>query len=311
MCEIMRYSVNMLLNKLKYIVLFLICLPNNVAGQHTHNVVLWGEGGYNSMLTNSDLLQSQGGIGYGAGLGYEFNYKKFVFQTGAGISKNNSAFLMNDFVYSTPLVDSEGDNYTGNFSFSGTEEKYDFTNINIPIMVGFRSKKVFVLAGVKAGFNLSGQTKLTTTVTSTGTYPQFIDDFENMPDHYFYTESEQYHYPAALALNVSAAFEAGFLLWKYIEGRPTYRLSAYFDYGLKNIHNGKFSNNLVFPKSGTTVFEPQLNSFLMSDIFQTKDLNSLMVGVRLTVRFGIRGQVDCKCDFYHDYSKRPKAKRRY
>jgi hypothetical protein len=41
MCEIMRYSVNMLLNKLKYIVLFLICLPNNVAGQHTHNVVLW------------------------------------------------------------------------------------------------------------------------------------------------------------------------------------------------------------------------------------------------------------------------------
>jgi hypothetical protein len=301
----------MLLNKLKYIVLFLICLPNNVAGQHTHNVLLWGEGGYNSILTNSDLLQSQGGIGYGAGLGYEFNYKKFVFQTGAGISKNNSAFLMNDFVYSTPLVDSEGDNYTGNFNFSDTEENYDFTNINIPIMVGFRSKKVFLLAGVKAGFNLSGHTKLTTTITSTGIYSQFIDDFENMPDHYFYTESEQYNYPAALALNVSAAFEAGFLLGKYIEGRPTYRLSAYVDYGLKNIHNNEFSNNLVFPKAETSVFEPQLNSFLLSNIFQTKDLSSIMVGVRLTVRFGIQGPADCKCDFYHDYSKRPKAKRRY
>lgn len=286
-------------------------VETHISAQGRNGLVLWAESGYNSMMTDASNLNPKGGMSYGLGFGYELGVKNFVVHTGLGVLQAHNSMFMDNFVFSIPDIDSEGDNYIANFYFSDTKEKYTFTNLNIPLLLGFGNSKFYLVAGTKLGINILGKSNLNTAIVSTGSYPQFIEDFEEMPDHFFFSSQGNDNYKVGHKLNVSASLEAGIYLGKNTVEKPSYRLSAFFDYGLINILNGDFTGNFISDKSQNVVFQPQLNSFLLSEVFQNKSLNTLAAGLKLSIVFGIKEQADCMCDYYDNFKYRPKAKRRY
>ena len=181
-------------------------------------------------------------------------------------------------------------------------------------MFGTQFGKMYLLAGAKVGINLLGTSVMKTTIATTATYPQFIDDFENMPTHLFTQTTEQVEYPVKLELNCSLSGEAGIYLGgdnsTANETKTAYRLSLFFDYGLLNVHNNAIAEDLILDKTTGSPFEPVLNSFLLSDNMTGSKLNTLYAGVKFTIQLGLKGEKYCHCEDYKNLNRKARRIRR-
>lgn len=306
------------MNKNKIIIFIgLIILFSNhllVAQDTKHSILFSGSGGYSSLMTNADNFSSVGNVGFGVGAGYEFHYKKFRVQTGVEFTYLNSGLTLADFSQDKNLIDSEGDSYIGHLKFMNNQESYKLGNVNFPLMFGTQFGKMYLLAGAKVGINLLGTSVMKTTIATTATYPQFIDDFENMPNHLFTQTTEQAEYPVKLELNCSLSGEAGIYLGgggnAVNESKAAYRLSFFFDYGLLNVHNDAIAEDLILDKTTGIPFEPVLNSFLLSANMTGTKLNTLYAGLKFTVELGLKGEKYCHCEDYKNLNRKFKKVKR-
>lgn len=307
------------MTKLKLIIaLVFICFLNNlyVTAQDTkvkHNILIWGSGGLSSLKTDATTLTPLPNAGFGLGAGYELHYKSFMLQTGAELGYYNTGLQLPSFtqdIYN--MTDTEGDTYTGHYQFSKNQDLYKLGNINIPLMVGAQFGNIFFLAGGKLGLNLMGSSTTQTLVVSSGIYPQFIDTIRNQPDHGFTQVLEKANYPLKLALNCSLSGEAGIYLGSAPtatssnDGKPKYRLSVFYDYGLFNVHNNNsVSQDLWVSVAGADLNLRGLNSFMLSTPFNKNVVNTIYAGVKFSVLFGFKGKPDCHCNDFAEV-KQPK-----
>lgn len=280
----------------------LLCLLCNIhiAGQDMHNIILWGSGGYSTFLTDAKDINPLGNVGLGIGAGYELHYKKFLLKTGAEFTFFNQSFKMDNFRHDVWMKDGDiqYNEYLGHFDFTENKDFYQLGNINIPLMFGFRTGRVYLLAGGKIGLNVFGTSTTSSSVVSSASYPQFIDEFGNMPDHYLRTLEEKDKYPAKLGLDASLSLEVGFYL-NTENARPKYRLALFCDYGLLNLHDNSKSENLILNKAQGDMYQPVLNSFMISEPMKDRFVNQLYVGLKFTIEFGLESKHDCLCDSYN------------
>ena len=262
------------------------------SAQIQNKILVWGSGGYGSIFTDAAEISASGGIGFGGGIGYEFQAKRFIINTGAEFINLRANLKLDDFYHRRQMSDTENDEYIGHFYFSNSKDQYKLGYLNIPLMLGVQSGRFYVLGGAKIGLNMFTNSKVECMVKSTSTYPAFMEDFEDMPNHFFTTVSENEKYQVTFDTNVSAAFEAGFYFRNTSESFNC-RLSAFCDYGLKNINNNSSGQNLIISKYGSEHFRPVLNDFLLSH--QTK-ANTLYAGLKLTLVFGLKKQENCNCE---------------
>jgi hypothetical protein len=282
----------------------------SIYAQTTHNIYLSAAGGYSSfLLKDAPGFTTNGNWGGGFEAGYELNVRAFILKFGAECTYLNADLGFNDFTQQVDLVDDDtpSDSYTGNYAFSGNSERYRFANLNIPLMFGFRVRSFYLLAGGKIGFNLFTRNTTTTTVLSTGTYPGFIDDFENMPNHSFLEMKEKGEFTGKFPGNAYLSVEMGFYLnansaskTKYrveASGNKTkFRMAAFADYGLMNLRGNTINESLTIEREGVvSPYRPYLNSFIRSENMRGSVLNNLFVGVRFTVLFGIEQERGCGC----------------
>ena len=194
-------------------------------------------------------------------------------------------------------------------------------------MIGVQHRKFYLLAGVKVGANVLTRAHSTAIVNTFGRYQDpnnklIFDDFRNMPEYQFFNGYQlKGSAKASLGMNVDLSFEIGGRLGQVYDAvgydvpkrKIEYRLAAFVDYGLLDIHTNRDLRGIVMPEGynvGAT--SPVYNTTSMIDNLQVNDImstqtvnadgttqpfaksvNSLMVGIKFTVLFQLPEPGQC------------------
>lgn len=286
-------------NRYRFRIIFLlfalnfVWLPFGYAQKTQHALMIWGEAGYSAFLTKWDSFKTVGHAGGGIGFGYHALIKNhFIVSIGVEyLSLNSSMRAENIIFYREGLTDTEGDEYTMKYTFHKLSQS-DFThNIFVPFYMGFKTdlgKKAdfYMLAGGKFGYmffvdNYSNKIDYTTV----GIYDRFIDPFENMPDHFFDTQSR--HDTKLLNFNKIQAvvsLEMGTEI-SLKKNQRSMRIGVFADYGLLNRQTSSMQQQYV----SLFHFNKQIpNDVLMRNLYETDmkksaRTSSLFVGVKVTL----------------------------
>ncbi|MCQ2333379.1 MAG: OmpA family protein [Paludibacteraceae bacterium] len=262
-----------------------------------HNLAVWGGAGYSGLLNGgSDFdmggasmgsSKFQGLAGGMLGVGYEYNYKKFLLSVGPEFRLISSVDRLNfTEPYDCPMPEY---NQIKHYQFEGLSEQQLVGQLTLPVMMGMKLDKWYWKAGVKVGYSLLSNYSQTGTVNPTLTDPDAYDpSWSMLPNHgiapYPYTAKGK----NTFGLDMAASAEIGINLDQFLSqdwvnqnedrDRPLrMRLAVFADYGLLNQSSQQdmpFVPSYSDKKIATT-------SLMQSEWIPSK-LNSLLVGVKFT-----------------------------
>lgn len=262
-----------------------------------HNLAVWGGAGYSGLL-NGGADFDMGGASMGSskfqglaggmlGVGYEYNYKKFLLSVGPEFRLISSVDRLNfTEPYDCPMPEY---NQIKHYQFEGLSEQQLVGQLTLPVMMGMKLDKWYWKAGVKVGYSLLSNYSQTGTVNPTLTDPDAYDpSWSMLPNHgiapYPYTAKGK----NTFGLDMAASAEIGINLDQFLSqdwinqnedrDRPLrMRLAVFADYGLLNQSSQQdmpFVPSYSDKKIATT-------SLMQSEWIPSK-LNSLLVGVKFT-----------------------------
>ena len=268
--------------------------------------MLWLDGGATSFFDNIEESKYAIGGGGGAGFGYELQHKHFLLDIGVGFEYGATSTFMHPYTVDIAgLVDSEGDTYTGHFTFDQRRDNSNLGYVNIPLLMGGRFNHFYFLVGAKLGVNLIYNANVQSNVTVKGTYDKYLGLWENMPNHNFGTTELATESPIAFnSIDLKGSLEMGyrFDIKKPNEWSPTspvsFRIGGFIDYGILNANSG--INNYGYatvPENGD-VGQISMNHVFVSNLAEEKLINNFFVGVKFTILFRMPSPKDCRCDFY-------------
>lgn len=274
--------------------------------QTSHSLMLWLDGGATSFFDNIEESKYAIGGGGGAGFGYELQHKHFLLDIGVGFEYGATNTYMHPYTIDIAgLVDSEGDTYTGHFTFDKRRDISNLGYVNIPLLMGGRFNHFYFLVGAKLGVNLIYNASIQSDVTVKGTYDKYLGLWENMPNHNFGTTELATESPIAFnSIDLKGSLEMGyrFDIKKPNEWSPTspvsFRIGGFIDYGILNANSG--INNYGYatvPENGD-VGQISMNHVFVSNLAEEKLINNFFLGVKFTILFRMPSPKDCRCDFY-------------
>ena len=214
----------------------------------------------------------------------------------------------------TGQLDLNGDRFDYIYELQGRRDKYSNLAVQLPVLFGFQYKRFYMLAGVKVYANMWTQSHSTATLNTYGRYESF-DEFRNMPKYQFFTdEPVSGGVKTSLNLDMDLSLEIGARLGGIYYGTGydvpkrlvEYRLAAFVDYGLLDLHTKGTQQSLILPETYDT--NPQsenyvynsrtmVDNLVMNDIMSTDGFASavrnLVVGVKFTVLFQLPEPGQC------------------
>ena len=246
--------------------------------QTSHSLMLWLDGGATSFFDNIEESKYAIGGGGGAGFGYELQHKHFLLDIGVGFEYGATNTYMHPYTIDIAgLVDSEGDTYTGHFTFDQRRDNSNLGYVNIPLLMGGRFNHFYFLVGAKLGVNLIYNASIQSDVTVKGTYDKYLGLWENMPNHNFGTTELATESPIAFnSIDLKGSLEMGyrFDIKKPNEWSPTspvsFRIGGFIDYGILNANSG--INNYGYatvPENGD-VGQISMNHVFVSNLAEEK-----------------------------------------
>ena len=312
----MKNTNNSVKKHQSYLVLLLALLLCGSVNAKVNHLV----GGY-AQVGEWSLIPSQsdysGSLGVAGGLGFQYElqagrkYKptQFLLDLGVGATYGMTAYMKGSSM-TVPMEGTQYDlsnepfNYV--YEIKDRKDKYNNLAIQIPIMVGVQYQRFYVLAGVKIYANVWTQTKTTAGLSTYGKYKDF-DDFRNMPEYQFFEDEHlSGGVKTSLNLDMDASLEIGARLGTLLHDvgydvpkrKIEYRLAAFVDYGLLDVHTKGTLPALrlpesydINPKSENYVYNTRtmVDNLVMNDIMSTngfaKAVNNLMVGLKFTLLF--------------------------
>ena len=265
--------------------------------QETHHYInVWGAGGYATIFNDVPYTKASGGPGALVGFGYELSHKRFLFSFGAEFDYKYVSMSRNDFRLSVDAIDTEGDPLLFHYNFTGFTDRYSLGYINVPIFFGGKFNKVYFLVGAKVGINLFGSSSVQSHIKTTGTYPWALEEFQNMPDHFFTDYDVKNEYPIRFGLSVAPSAEVGYLIPKSkSKSLFSQRVALFVDYGVLNIHQKVSNGNVVGIPTNDNILNVKLNPLMLSDQALNSSFNPFMIGIKYTASFEIPVPKTCKC----------------
>ena len=294
---------------------------NSYVGAYAH-VGEW------TLLPSQSKYGPSFGVAGGAGFMYElqaggaYSPTKFLFDVGVGAQGGMTSFIQSSNM-TVPLDgiqhDLDDDPFTYIYELQDRHDQYNNLAVQVPILFGVQHRKFYMLAGVKVGANVLTKAHSTALVNTFGRYQDpnnqlIFDDFRNMPEYQFF---EGYRLKgsarASLGMNVDLSLEIGGRLGAVYDAvgydvpkrKIEYRLAAFADYGVLDIHTNRGLKGIVTPEGynvGATA--PVYNTTSMIDNLQVNDImstqttnpdgtvqpfaksvNNLMVGIKFTILF--------------------------
>ena len=284
-----------------------------------HRLGLWGGVGYSAIFPSnfvSDALapNAVGGVGGGVGLGYQLRYKKFLLTTGVEFQSYNSLTRLTAPIQSFGVQEYATMQY--HYLFTDMQDQWNTGYVQIPLLVGMELPQWYWQVGAKVGMNVYTTSAIQTSLTTSITDQELIDDLVNMQNHQLATSTYEMQDPIALQLNpnVALAAEVGMSLDKWL--RPTvkrgrrmspmqkfatslhYQLALFAEYGLMNIYNSALAegHTNAIPADFSSVLGKSVDtplaytSSLQTSSAAKASLNPFLVGVKLAVMYELPRQ---------------------
>ena len=289
-----------------------------------HRLGVWGQVGYSAILptgfgydaaTQTGLQPNAlGGVGGGAGLGYQLRYRRFLFTTGVEWQMYNSATHFTPFAQSFSMAPYPSMQYS--YSYSDVHDKWQAGYVQLPLLFGMELENWYWQAGAKVGLNVLGYSKMTGSLTTSIHDNELIGDFHDMYTHALVSDyavaSERQ--TVQFGLNAALAAEIGLSLDRWT--RPTvragrkltaaqqfamgmhYRLALFAEYGVLNIQSSgnvpatatdlpaDFAPAMGVQEKAADLYEKVgYGSTLATTSARNARLNPLLVGVKLSIYY--------------------------
>ena len=288
-----------------------------VARYSTHYITAWGGAGYSGLLNNypsvtggmnGDNLNPNrylgtfdskfvGGGGGMIGVGYEWQYKRFILDVGPEFRIFSSAdkiLLDSPYDVDYNLVDKFGTwPMTKHYQFGKNfRENAVVGQIMLPVMVGAKFQYWYFLAGAKVGYTLIGTWHQRGDLTTSVTDRMAIEDWYDISQEYTTIAYDQRSWDPGkvqnkFGLDVTASLEAGVNIEDFLSSNWNkdnlkrrfpyhFRVGAFVDYGVLNL-------NVSQGKAlATATPEAMTTGSLHASEWATSRVNSLLVGVKGT-----------------------------
>ena len=319
-------NTNTLVKKLQSYQVFLFALlfsSMTLQAKVSNYVGAYANIGEWSLLPATSKYSLSYGVAGGAGFLYElqagpkYSQTQFLFDVGVGVTGGMTAFLQGSSS-ETVLKDQrdfDGDLFDYVYELNDRHDQYKDMAVQIPLMLGVQHKKFYAMAGLKVYAHVLTNFYTTANITTYGRYAAFPDMRDNPKWQFF---AEQPMTPkkdkTTFNLDMDLSFEIGGRLGYIPEDvgfdvprRATeYRLAAFVDYGLLDIHKANNKEGLITPtkydanpSSADYVYDntSMLDGMKMNDIMSTNGfaskVNNLVVGLKFTILFKIQEQGQC------------------
>ncbi len=287
-------------------VLPVIAAPKKIEQRHFVNI--WGGAGYSSMLHQIPDTKVPGGFGAELGVGYEYDRKNLLMQTGLELQYLSSKthigqpfLVQQDFLY-TPI-----DNHliTYNYNFTDFTDTQHAMFLNIPLLMGYRFKENwYFMAGVRLGFGVMGRSKTKAIAEVSFTDAEFSEDVINA-GHYTGTFSTSCKSPIKLGFNLAPSVEIGAYLDKWINKQskeqtqsqskkkksrympPSYRLSAFAEFNALNVNRCITEGGILDMEKMQKPDDIYVHALLNSENAKDVAVHNLLAGVKFTYMFSL------------------------
>ena len=210
--------------------------PSAIEGMTPAEAMEWVGAG------KTESLMGSNGFAPAIGFGYRFMHHMFMMDLGLGAEyryRINRPYGMMDLT--DPAIDNTNTPYIGHHYWTDRQMHCRHLGVTLPIMFGVEWRKLYVMAGVKAGLDIWGRSKEKGVYSMKAEYEQYMDILENIPGHGI-VEKDPYTMPdvtMSAGWNVRACAEVGYWIngdqgraiynRKSIE--PRYYISAFAEYG--------------------------------------------------------------------------------
>ncbi len=264
-----------------------------------------------SMLSHLSDGKSFSGLGIGGAAGgvYEMHAGKFVLQTGIQANIAWTSFSVPDNTKTiTGVVDDEGDKLDYIFNQKNRHDSYTDLSFQIPVMIGAQVRNFYFLAGVKVDLSVFGSSKVKAEFSTAGDYEKFIDPFEEMPEHLYYSNL-QYNKKQSISFkpDIRPSFEIGYVFGSFNKEtgfdvpkqKDLYKLALFVDYGILSRIDKGTNESFIIPQSFNS--SDMSEGIEANNILSTTEIdgkaNCLSVGVKFTVLFRLPNKRKCViCD---------------
>lgn len=266
----------------------------------------------------SGSLGFAGGIGglYELQAGPTYSPSRFLLDVGVGAWGGMTSFMQGSdaIVERLNQHDLQNDLFDYVYEIHGRKDSYNNIAVQVPLMVGVQHNRFYMLVGAKLNASFWTKTKSTATLNTYGRYAEF-GEMRNMPEYQFFeNEKIKGGVKTSFNLDVDLSFEIGGRIGVVTDAvgfdvpqrKIEYRLAAFVDYGLFDLHNQGTKDALVTPSyydinpsSKDYVYKGRsmVDNIVMNDIMSTsgfaKAVNNLTVGLKFTVLFQLQEEGKC------------------
>lgn len=324
----MKNTTNSVKNRRSYgILLLALLLCGSVSAKVNNYVGAYANLGEWSMLPNGSKYTGSIGVAGGVGFVYElragatYSPTRFLLDIGVGAWGGMTSFLQSSDMMDTLFnqQDLQNQQFDYIYELKGRKDRYNNIAAQVPLMVGVQHKRFYMLVGAKLNASVWTQTQSVAVLNTYGDYTRYgYGIFPNMPEYQFFeNKAVQGGVKTSLNLDVDLSFEIGGRIGGVVtdavgydvpKNRIEYRLAAFVDYGLFDLHNQGTKQMLETPSLYDTdpaspdyIYESESmilpNRLVMNDVMSTTGFASavknLMVGLKFTVLFQLPEPGQC------------------
>ena len=265
-----------------------------------HYLSLNGQVGYFSFLENIPDVRTRGGASGALGIGYEMRYNNFWFGLGVDLQYAASTMTTGGYSIDRTVYDTQGKILQYHYDVHSYTDTQHNLRVGIPLLLGFYTNGIYGGAGLRVSFAPYSFSSPSMTYKTRGSYDLYIEDFEDMPNH-FYTEYTTHGRSNIQILpQASVIAELGYDILNK-ERMSAYalcsvlKIAVFAEYGLNSCMQGTKDESDVYRVNATnpSLLEP-------ASYYANKDLRAyrivpLFVGVKVTFMLRIK-TADCRCD---------------
>ena len=280
-------------------ILCCVTLVLAVSAQTKHYVYIAAAGETAFLLDNNNLAKPKLGGGGNFGFGYELKHNRLLFHAGAEGEYVRYRSGVTDIETDYEGLDTQGLPFIWQHNFHNRIDQADVLNVNIPLQLGGFFNGVYFLVGPKLSLNLLGSSQGVAKVDAAGKYEGLLGPFQNMPNHSFYEDRSLAapKHDVSFNFGVRIAAEVGYT-FPHTDNQPRwlqYRLGAYAEYGLLNIHKNNILGELVGYRNVDEYPGVDFDLVYVYSSTESRDirLNDLTVRVRFTLLFRMPSKKIC------------------
>lgn len=265
-----------------------------------HYLSLTGEVGYYSLLENLPDVRTRGGASGALGLGYEMRYNKFWFGIGLDLQYGSSSMTTAGFGIDRAVYDTQGKLVQFHYDIKDYTDTQNDLRVGVPILFGFYTNGIYGGAGLRFSFAPYTFSAPSVTYYTRGSYEKYIDDFEDMPNHFYTEYTTKGRSELKIRPQASVIAELGYDILNK-ERMSAYALCSvlkvalYAEYGLNSCMNGTKDESEVY-----SIDPSNPTQLIPSSYYANKDLRKsrivpLFVGIKITFMLRIK-TAECRCD---------------